>query len=416
MGKDAYEYSRFVHMRLYKTLQDTLRKESRPKYKNQGEYLIAMYGWVEEFMEGVRYLETDIEGLAHYLQDVFASGLFRLELEEGKKDEEPENNTTLWYDRKCRGKRNRDYITLSNDAVTRWKAANYLKMHCWERLGSDPASTLKDMTLSVLDELKSRKLSTPSRIFDECCKNAKTDDDWLDLWAALLIYAHRGHVPENALPEMRPQPAYNLFMASKKEIQDKVSLSERCNGAKRIVLINYAGTSFLANQSITEEVDSDWSRFFYNLCLGATEMHIVLTNPSSPAAADAVQYKMRPLTLQDDIDLAGIIPRNLITLRDFFLHHPQANVNAYLTDVSLPCAYMKSEFQESFRDNLKIDLYLPSFGAYENGHLNDPKQSDDQQRQSFMVYRLYQPELYEVFSRNIEEILAHSIPAFQKED
>ena len=133
MGKNSYEYSRFVHMRLYKTLQATLRKESRPKYKNQREYLISMYGWVEEFMEGVRYLGTDIAGLTYYLNDVFASGLFRLELEEGKKDEEPENNITLLYARKRRGKRNRDYIIIENDAVTRWKAANYLKMHCWKR-------------------------------------------------------------------------------------------------------------------------------------------------------------------------------------------------------------------------------------------------------------------------------------------
>lgn len=428
MGKEkllqySYMPSRFVHMVLYKILQNTQIKECRVKYRNQNEYIMEMYGWVDEFIEGANNLKySDYSAWDAYLTDVFRYGLFKLvskplnASERKTNSENKRENTTSEYARARVGRRFRDYIKIENTDNNRKIAANYLKTRCVGRLGRDPISTINDMISKVLDELDKRNLLIPYQIFEEYRNTANTIDDFFEIWAAILIYANRGYVPENELPEMRPQPVYNIFMASKKKIQDTVPLKDRCNGAQRIVLVNFAGTSFLANQNITHEVDRDWARFFYNLCLGGTQVRIVLTEPSSSAAADAIRYKMRPLTLNNKVTLDKIIPRNLVTLQDFVIRYPNADVEVRLTDISLPCAYMKSEFQDSIRDNIKVDLYLPSFGSYKDGKLISDNQSDDLLRQSFMVYRCYQPELYEVFSRNIEDIFIHSTPAFSKEN
>ena len=87
---------------------------------------------------------------------------------------------------------------------------------------------------------------------------------------------------------------------------------------------------------------------------------------------------------------------------------------AYLTTISLPCAYIKAEFEEDHDlDNIKVDLYLPTFGEYKqvgNGKykLKNNEDSDDSVRQSFMLFRKEVPELYEAFSKNINDILLHA--------
>ena len=88
-------------------------------------------------------------------------------------------------------------------------------------------------------------------------------------------------------------------------------------------------------------------------------------------------------------------------------------MKAYLTDVALPCAYIKAEFEDHTLDNIKVDLYLPNYTGYERDEqgtyfLEDPDCSDDTVRQSFMIFRKDTPELYESFSANIDAILGHA--------
>lgn len=96
------------------------------------------------------------------------------------------------------------------------------------------------------------------------------------------------------------------------------------------------------------------------------------------------------------------------------IQYPNRNFKVYLTTISLPCAYIKAEFEEDHDlDNIKVDLYLPTFGEYKqvgNGKykLKNNEDSDDSVRQSFMLFRKEVPELYEAFSKNINDILLHA--------
>lgn len=86
--------------------------------------------------------------------------------------------------------------------------------------------------------------------------------------------------------------------------------------------------------------------------------------------------------------------------------------------MALPCAYLKAEFDAPDRDNLKVDLYLPSFTGYgpavevrpgrRERTVLDESQCDNSLRQSFLLFRRENPELYQTFSDNMEQILAHS--------
>ena len=147
-------------------------------------------------------------------------------------------------------------------------------------------------------------------------------------------------------------------------------------------------------------------------------VRIVLTDPDSHAAGDAARYKMRPRTLMEDCPLDQIIGRNIHTLRDLVWRYPECDLGCFLTDVALPCAYLKAEFDDPDRDNLKVDLYLPSFTEYgpavevrpgrREQTVLDESQCDNRLRQSFLIFRKEQPELYQTFSDNMEQILAHS--------
>ena len=116
-----------------------------------------------------------------------------------------------------------------------------------------------------------------------------------------MIYAQTGQLPENAqeTAETRfPKLHTNVFMGTKEEIQKKFSLESRYKGASLLVVVNYAGTSFLTGKRMLIVLTMrslmttiDWNVWFYNMLQGRTKIRIVLTDPRSTAASDAEKYK-----------------------------------------------------------------------------------------------------------------------------
>ena len=369
-----------------------------------GEYCRAVYGWLREFSKDVDRLEAlDPELCAAYLNDLPNNGLVKLA-------ENPRGFSGS-YELAYNGSR-KVFLEVSNTPAIRREASEYLMRLYESRCGGDPTLFLRETAEGALLAMEELKLREPREVFGKLVKDSKTREERFTLWAALLIYAQSLQLPLSDAPGVRDDCAPNVYMASKGKIQELYSLESRCRGAKRIVLVNYAGTSFIAGRSVTNEVESEWGRFFYNLLWGGTEVDIVLTDPQSAAAADAVRYKMRPRTIRESCAIDEIIPQNLAVLRDLAVRFPESRIRCFLTDVALPCAYFKNEFEDESRSNIKVDLYLPAFSGYDprTGVLELAEECDNDQRQSFLVFRGRQPELYRTFSRNIERILENSRP------
>ena len=233
----------------------------------------------------------------------------------------------------------------------------------------------------------------------------------LEKWGMIIIYAHSQESPIEYTNEKFPSP--NIYMASKGEIQNLSHLEDRCGGASRVLIINYAGTSFICAERITNEVKNAWNIFLYNLLEGKTKVDVVLTNPDSAAAKDAENYKMRPYTLK--VPLQKIIPENIQDLKNTMKKYSNSGIHLYPTDIALPCAYLKAEFKDNpEKDNIKVDMYLPSFAEY-CPNATPENECDDKLRQSFIIFRDDNPELYNVFSNNMERILEHSVECKREE-
>lgn len=210
----------------------------------------------------------------------------------------------------------------------------------------------------------------------------------------------------------------NIFLTTKGDIEqgkNKISLSDRCLDAKKITLVNFAGSSFIANDLISSNYqceNENWGNFLWNLQHTTdNKLDIVLVDPDSYAAQDAINYKMRPQNLK--VPLEKIIPTNIITLKQGIRFLPYDNLRLFFTDVSLPCGYFMNEFDDETRDNIKVDIYLPSFSDYietDNGDkiLKDNNQSDSNQRLSFTVWRKENTELFQLIKNNIINIINHS--------
>ena len=82
----------------------------------------------------------------------------------------------------------------------------------------------------------------------------------LEILAGLLIYAQTGYTVTNGWPERHPSVLPNIYMGTKKEIQEKFSLQSRYQGASKLVIINFAGTSFLSGRLVDSTVDSKIGR------------------------------------------------------------------------------------------------------------------------------------------------------------
>lgn len=380
-------------------------------------YCLELYGWLEDFANRVNRLQSaDEQACNQYLSDLSNNALVRLSGENGGVSL---LDTSAPYLLEFQGGKKVLYRPLNQPSVRR-RAAEHLKRWYGEHFSAQAPEDCLTLVFPGLEALHSGGMELPDAcaVFDRWQGEAERGErDPYDLWAALLIYAQTELLPVEGGPTLRTGGQANLHMASKGEIERRFSLEERYLNARRLVIINYAGTSFLAGRMVTTQAQSDWDIFFLNLSRGGTEVRIVLTDPDSHAAEDAARYKMRPRTLMEDCPLHKIIKRNIAALRDRSWRY-QCDLRCFLTDVALPCAYLKAEFDDPDRDNLKVDLYLPSFTGYgpavevrpgrREQTVLDESQCDDRLRQSFLIFRKENPELYQIFSDNMEQILAHS--------
>ena len=365
------------------------------------DYIEKTYGWTKDIQTILRQERDRREILLReYAKCCEKIGLININRDETKKMgkiiplSKAENQYQLYN-----VKNNQDNIDL---------AADYLKKSYAELSKADFDKIVKN---SIIELKTDTNVGDDITNLEEKCSERNMTS--YEMMAALVIYAQTGMLPDDQGSD-RYLGKPNIYMASKKEIEEKSSIKTRCYGAKRIVQIVYANTSFLAGQKVTAEADSNWTASMSGFYATVEEIHMVLTDPKSDAAKDAEKYKMRPSTLRMKPD--KIISKNLEDI-EFTLpkYTDKNNIYVYLTDIALPCAYFKCEFEDYNRDNIKIDLYLPSFAEYDELSKNnykikeqDENQSDGNQRQSFVIFRKENPELYKVFSNNIEEIVKHS--------
>lgn len=380
----------------------------------------GLYLWITELKDMISKIEEEEVNsafLKEYLQHININGIYRI----------TEDHLTESTEKR----KKRERFRPNNDPLERERAVKYLKAKFEEmehRRGKRRGIVSENLRTLIQkgidgcsDEVVGNSKISSRRFFQDSLAEAADEEQYWDLLAGLLIYAQTGQLPENAqeTAETRfPKLHTNVFMGTKEEIQKKFSLESRYKGASLLVVINYAGTSFLTGKRIVDSPDyeesddyDDWNVWFYNMLQGRTKIRIVLTDPRSAAASDAEKYKMKPQNLKCDPE--QIIPTNIETLENHMTQFPNCDLKAYLTDVALPCAYIKAEFEDHTLDNIKVDLYLPNYTGYERDEqgtyfLEDPDCCDDTVRQSFMIFRKDTPELYESFSANIDAILGHA--------
>lgn len=182
-----------------------------------------------------------------------------------------------------------------------------------------------------------------------------------------------------------------VSIVKKKALEDNFSLQEREQGARQIRLVNYAGTSFLANDKISTCYDREWEQWFKKALAGGVHLDLVLTKPNTAAAQDAERYKMYPSKGLVE-DKRNLILRNYEAIEEFIKEQPGLKVIARFTDIALPYALFETIFQDDTKNHIKVDLY-------------SPLTQNDNQRPSFMVYNSRNPELYEHFSTVINHII-----------
>lgn len=196
-----------------------------------------------------------------------------------------------------------------------------------------------------------------------------------------------------------------VFITTKQQLEDTLSLKEREGGASKIRLVNYAGTSFLANKSISTYYDEEWEQWFHDALRGKTILEIVLTKPDTPAAEDAVKFKMYP-PQGCDIDPYRLIEENrnklgllYHSIKELRTENPQIKLIAHQTEIALPYALFETIFPNNIDNHIKVDLYSPLTG-------------NDHERPSFMVYKAENPKLYQHFSTTISNIIQYSEEVF----
>lgn len=161
---------------------------------------------------------------------------------------------------------------------------------------------------------------------------------------------------------------------------------ERMYDVKKVMLMNFAATSFLVGSSVARVYNS--GRYFTKgfqsrLLSGDVQIEAVLTNPYSAAAIDAELYKMYPSGMS--VDRSEIIIRNLNKFYDLKkVDTLGTQMNVYLTDIALPYGMMITEHENPENNHMKIDLYAPLPG-------------EDKYRPSFYLME-NNPETKELYS------------------
>lgn len=384
-----------------------------------GDY-IDFYRWIVSFDQ----MLTDIQEkhpyyYKEYISSISKCGLYKVDLD------------TICSEGTSLPKRNKVHFTADNNTINQKRAADHIRKtfrNFEQRAGKEDSFLLKNIDTLIqeglygfqfrgdagLDSVPRTKQKLSEKL-DEIRENPEDKNDFLNLFACLLIYSLSGKLSPAGSKRDDARiniDCPNIYMDTKGNIQEKFPLEERYQGASRMVIINYAGTSFLTGKMVAKSSNPEWNAWFDSTTKGDTEIHIVLTDPKSPAAKDAEQYKMKPKILKCKSE--EIISNNIDELKRHMEKFPDSNLCAYLTNLSLPCAYIKAEFWDNHElDNIKVDIYLPIYTKYVenldgNYHLENPNVCDDTVRQSFMVLRRETPDLYDSFSANIEAILKHA--------
>ena len=372
---------------------------------------IDFYRWIDQLDKMlIRMPKEYPDDYKKYSENISRCGLYKVDF--NRIDSEDASSP----------KRNRVHFTADNNVNTQNRAANHIRktFHTFEQMaGKEDGFLLKKIDTLIQKGLEGFLATYAKEQFSEelykIKRNSGGDNDFLNLFARLLIYSLSGELSSSGSQRDdarinidRP----NIYMDTKEKLQEKFSLEDRYQGASRIVIINYAGTSFLTGRLLVKNSNPEWNDWFDRTTKGDTEIHIVLTDPASPAAKDAEQYKMKPKILRCKSE--EIISNNIDELRRHMAKYPDSNLRAYITELSLPCAYIKAEFHNNpDLDNIKVDIYLPIYTNYVtdpdgNYQLENPDICDDTVRQSFMVLKRETPDLYNSFSANIEAILKHA--------
>ena len=197
-----------------------------------------------------------------------------------------------------------------------------------------------------------------------------------------------------------PFSSPNVFLSFKGDTEDtgKYPLFEKFHDVERITLLNYASTTFVSGVEVAgvyEKLDMLKRFFMRRLQDGSISVDMILTDPHSPAAQDAADYKMFPKDL--DIPKEQIIIHNLNTLFQFKRENPNARIEIHLTQIALPYGVMSTQHKNRHNNHMKIDIYAA-------------RPSDDTRRPSF--YLLQDDEatsaLYSSFLSNIYRIKDNS--------
>ena len=388
------------------------------KFPSQGYYLIKAYGWIPEFHRFACEYQNWFEANRAMATGKYTDP-FHILMRKGIRT--PVWSHSMETEVDWRGSIE---IDINRTGLLR-EVQHYLNAEFGHVNMEELSLTLQSCFEQILngtfgfstDAVTKEKLRLHSASHDISGEN----DDVFYRLAVLLVFAQIGSLPGN---QETPKPNPNIYMDTKGEIQRLYSLEERSLGAKRLTLINFAGTSLLIGREASYDYRTDWEQFLIEMQKGKSnaEIIVVLTDPNSNAAQDAIQYKMRSRSLRQDTELSRVIPANLEKMVTLIKNYPEWNLRLHTTDVALPCAYFRSEFQDPTRDNIKIDLYLPIFSSYgeienherfktrtvKERRIPDDQLSDDEARQSFIVFRKTTPDLYASFSKNMDDIIAHS--------
>lgn len=197
----------------------------------------------------------------------------------------------------------------------------------------------------------------------------------------------------------------NVRLAFKCDTEDSNAYPyyERLYDVKKITLMNFAATSFMAGYDIaTIYQSSEYLRRWFQsrLMNGEIEVEAVLTSPYSHAAIDAEKYKMFPNGIT--FPKSEIIIHNLNKFYKFKEKNPHAKIRIYLTDISLPYGLMITEHRDRRNNHIKVDMYAPVPG-------------EDRFRPSFYLLEDNQDtrEIYYFYKNNLMRVMQEHSTSYE---
>lgn len=191
----------------------------------------------------------------------------------------------------------------------------------------------------------------------------------------------------------------NVYINTRKEIDNQKSLAERWEGARKIQIANFACQSIINPQNACTDVQrNSWNELFYEQLQKGTQFYIILNHPNSYAAFDAAENKIRGDSLgvyPTEHNKWDVIPKSVNELFNKYhnyMQKPNPQLACRLAQFSLPYAVMIVNYHDNAdkSDFIKIDLY--SFMA------------KDYQRPSFYILKETAPEMFEYFQENFSDM------------